>query len=72
MKTKMYLICCLSAVICLLSILANGVAALKGITTGVKKLIVVCWVGCFILMIVNEIIAIITYFQSTSSHSYSD
>ncbi len=41
-----------------------NIIACKGITTQMKKLIVIEWIFALILMIVGEILAIIVYLQT--------
>jgi len=62
----------LSLVVTLLSITANGVAAVKGINSCVKKTIVIFWAISLLLMLTNEIIAIVAFFKGGSTADYSD
>jgi hypothetical protein len=55
----------------LITIFSNGIAAWKGITTTVKKVVVGCWTVCLLLILTNEIVAIVTYF-SNSWISFND
>lgn len=71
-NSKMIAIGVLHLLICFLTILANGIAAAKGITTGVKKIIVGEWVLALLIMVITEIIAIATYFQNSDSTDFND
>lgn len=71
-SSQMITIGVISLVISLISLIANGIAAIKGITSTIKKLIIVCWALGLLLMITNEIIAIVAYFQNSDSSSYND
>jgi hypothetical protein len=66
--TTIGIICLL---VSLITLIVNGFAAWKGITETVKKVVVACWTICLLLMLVNEIVAIVAYF-SNSWESYND
>ena len=64
-KTNMIAIGLLGLSVSLITLAVNSVAASKGITTMVKKVIVFGWALGLILMFVNEIIAIAAYMQNS-------
>lgn len=68
---KMIAIGVLSLLVCLLSLVSNITTLLKGTTTGIKKLIVVCWVLSLLIMVINEIIAIAAFFAGNEG-SFND
>jgi hypothetical protein len=61
----------ISLSISLITLFANVIAAWKGITITIKKIVVGCWTVCLLLILINEIVAIATYF-SNSWESYND
>lgn len=62
-NSKMVTIGVISLVICVLTIIVNMVVGIKGITAAIKKGVVIFWGFCLLLMVINEIIAIVTIFQ---------
>lgn len=70
--SKMTAIGTLCLIVSLITFLANGIAAWKGITTGTKKIVVGFWTVDLLLMFVNEIVAIAVYFQNSDTTSYND
>ncbi len=62
-QVRMIVIGVIMLLISLTTFIANIISAIKGTTTGVKKIIVAQWILALILMIISEIIAIATYFQ---------
>jgi hypothetical protein len=62
-KTPMILLGILTTLVSATSFIIN-LFACKGISTGVKKGIVVAWVFGLITMIVAEVLAVVTYLQS--------
>ena len=62
-QARMIVIGVIMLLISLTTFIANIISAIKGTTTGVKKIIVAQWILALILMIISEIIAIATYFQ---------
>lgn len=50
----------------------NIIAGLMGITSGVKKALMFCWGLGMVLMLINEVIAIVAYVQNSKFSSYND
>ena len=69
---KMTALGALCLTVSLITLLANAVAAWKGITIGTKKIVVGCWTLDLLLMFVNEVVAIAVYFQNSDTSSYND
>ncbi len=51
--SRMTTIGVLSLIISLITLISNGIAAWKGITTTVKKIVVFCWATALLLMVIN-------------------
>jgi hypothetical protein len=71
LKGNMTTIGVICLIVSVITLIANGIAAWRGITETIKKMVVGCWTVCLLLMLINEIVAIVAYF-SNSWESYND
>jgi hypothetical protein len=71
-STLMIMIGILSLLICLATLGINILAFFIGITSAMKRAIVVCWTVCMIVMLINEVMAIATYMSNSKYQSYQD
>ena len=67
----MLIIGILCLIISLTSFLVNLFAAFQGTTTTMKKIIVVQWIFALLLMVANEVMAIIDYLANTGNDNES-
>jgi hypothetical protein len=70
-KTPMIILGILTTLVSATSFIINLIAC-KGISTGVKKGIVIAWVFGLITMIVAEVLAVVTYIQSGKAENFID
>ena len=71
-STIMIFLGVLSIIISIVTLVVNGVAGLYGITTVIKKVIVGSWMLCLVIMLAEEIMAIVCYMQNSDYRDYND
>lgn len=70
-KVAMFILGSIYAVISVCSFVVNLIAC-KGITTSIKKIIVVEWILAIVLMIVGEVLAVVVYIQNNPNQVFID